>query len=454
MGEYEEFIANKSQYHTDSGFDPIWMPDGLFDFQIAMTEWAIRKGRAALFENCGMGKTRQQLVFAENVVRKTNKPVLLATPLAVGMQTVAEAEAIGVTATKTKDGIVPSSPQVVVTNYEQIHKYDPSLFAGFVGDESSAIKDFKSKRKSVVVDFARKLRYRLLCTATAAPNDHFELGTSSEALGYLGFRDMITTFFKQETSKDHKGWGRTKYRFRGHAEQPFWSWVCSWARSLQKPSDLGFDDSQFILPELIESDIVVEVEKAIGGKLFSMPAGDMREERAERRHSLQERCERAAEIANNHSGSSSIWCELNPEGDLLEKLIKDCVQVYGSMSDDEKEEALIAFSNGQIKNIITKPKIGAWGMNWQHCHNVVCFPTHSFEQYYQLVRRHYRFGQKNPVTVHRIISEGEQRILENLKRKAIQADRMFASIVEHMRDAMAIVKRDFFPEREEIPTWL
>lgn len=453
MSAYTEFIDRKARHAVENGFEPIWLPDCLFDFQRSMVDWALRTGRGALYEDCGLGKTLQQLVWAENVVRHTNRPVLLVTPIAVGRQTVAESERFGIDAVRTRDGNWDRSARIFVTNYEQLHKYDPTDFAGMVCDESSAIKDFKSERKASVVEFMRRMRYRLLCTATAAPNDFWELGTSSEALGYLGWRDMITTFFKQETQKDHQGWGRTKYRFRGHAEQPFWAWVCSWARSLQKPSDLGFDDTRFVLPELHEVNHIVSAAKARPGTLFSMPAKDMQEERAERRHTLSERCEMAANIANA-ADCATVWCELNDESSLLAKLVKDCVEVSGSMSDEEKEEALTAFSLGHVKRIVTKPKIGAWGLNWQHCNSVVTLPSHSFEQYYQLVRRCYRFGQQRPVTVDRIVSEGEVAILNSIARKQEQATRMFSSIVAHMRDAMHLSSNEFFAETEKVPAWL
>lgn len=451
---YQEFITAKSQISEQSGFEPNWIPDWLFDFQSHLTGWAIRKGRAALFEDCGLGKTPQQLVWAENVVRHTNRPVLIATPIAVGQQALAEANKFGVTAKRTRDGLMTDEACVWITNYEQLHKYDPNRFAGFVGDESSAIKDFKTERKKTVTEFSRRMPYRLLCTATAAPNDFWELGTSSEALGYLGWRDMITSFFRQEVSKNYLGWGRTKYRFRGHAEQPFWAWVCSWARSLRKPSDLGFDDSRFALPELIETTETITTAKPRAGTLFTVPARDMQEERDERRHSLAERCDKACEVALSQDGPAVCWVELNPEGDRLAKMLPDSVQVSGSMSDDAKEEALVAFGAGQIKRMIIKPKIGAWGLNWQHCSNVIVFPSHSFESYYQLVRRCYRFGQTRPVRVTRIISEGEVRIIDNLARKQDQSNKIFASIVSHMKDAMHIQSTDFFPETERLPSWL
>lgn len=454
LGDYKQFIARKSQLAGNAGFEPNWIPDWLFDFQQALVRWAVEKGRCAIFADCGLGKTAMQLVWAENIIRHTNKPVLILTPLAVGAQTVDEANRFGITAKRTRDGKITNEACVWVTNYEQLHKYDSKMFAGVVCDESSCMKDFKTQRKKIVTEFLREMSYRLFCTATAAPNDYWELGTTSEALGYLGFRDMITCFYKQDLDKEQKGWGRTKYRFKGHAEKPFWSYICSFSRSLRRPSDMGFDDTRFKLPPLIEHEIVVETAKPRAGRLFTMPALDMREERAERRHSLVERCERMADLTNAIDAPSALWCELNPEGDLLEKLTKDCVQVKGSMPDEAKEEAMLGFSRGQIKRIVLKPKIGAWGMNWQHCHNVGVMPSHSFEQYYQLVRRFYRHGQLNPVHVRLVISEGERGIINSLQRKQKQVDHMFDSLVRHMHDAMELVSEDHFEETEIVPAWL
>lgn len=451
--DYRRFLDGKTQIGGSSGFDPVWMPDFLYPFQVFLCEWAIRQGRSAIFADCGLGKTPMQLTWAENVVRKTNRPVLLLTPLAVSAQTVQEAEKFGIEAVKSRDGKV-DGPKIVVTNYERLHYFNPDDFVGVACDESSAIKCFDAKRTAAITEFMRRMQYRLLCTATAAPNDFFELGTSSEALGYLGFRDMITHFFKQETSKDHHGWGRTKYRFRGHAQEPFWQWVSSWARALRRPSDYGFSDDKFQLPTLNEQQTVVQTAKPRDGMLFTVPARDMREERAERRHSIQERCERAAEAVNAVDGPSVSWCELNEEGDMLERMIDGAVQVSGSMSDDAKEEVLLGFTSGQVKRLVTKPKIGAWGLNWQHCSNITVFPSHSFEQYYQLVRRCWRFGQKRQVDVLLITCEGQGGILTNLQRKQQQTIEMFDSLVRHMNDAIYLSSRDVFPESEEVPTWL
>jgi hypothetical protein len=448
---YSDFLSQRSQVGSANGFTPNWMPDFLYDFQGYLCDWGIRKGRAGIFSDCGSGKTAMQLVCAQNVVRHTNKPALILTPLAVGQQTVSEAEKFGIEAARSRDGSITAD--IVVTNYERLHYFDRHKFSCVVCDESSAIKNFDGKRTGAVIDFLKPIPYRFLCTATAAPNDYFELGTSSEALGYLGFRDMITTFFKQETSKDHLGWGRTKYRFRGHAEKPFWRWVCSWARAMRKPSDFGFDDSRFQLPPLNEIETVLESSTPRPGMLFSIPARSMQEERQERRVTIQERCERVAEMCS-HDRPAVVWCHLNDEGDLLEKLIPDSKQVKGSMGDDEKEETLAAFSSGKLRKLITKPKIGCWGLNWQHCSDVYTFPSHSFEQYYQAIRRCWRFGQRKPVNVHVIATAGEAGVTKNLQRKAAQTDRLFSYLVECMNDELRMNEVETFPEQEKLPKWL
>jgi hypothetical protein len=449
---YTAFLQRRMQAGDKAGFDPIWMPDFLYDFQRSLVEWALRQGRGAIFADCGLGKTPMQLVWAENVIRKTNKPVLIITPLAVSYQTVKEADKFSIESQRSSDG--KHGKRIVVTNYQRLHYFDPSDFGGVVCDESSAIKNCNGKTKAVVTEFMRKILFRLLCTATASPNDYIELGTSAEALGHLGYADMLTRFFKQKTEKDHLGWGRTKYRFRGHAEEPFWRWVCSWARACRKPSDLGFDDGRFELPELIEREHNITSSTPRPGMLFSIPAENMQEERQERRITIRERCEAVAENFNNHVGYSVAWCHLNPEGDLLAKMLPDALQVSGSMSDDQKEERLLAFQSGELKQLITKPKIGCFGLNWQHCHNVATFASHSYEQYYQLVRRCWRFGQTQPVTVTTITTEGEHNIMKNLQRKSEQAVRMFDALVANMNNVLKIETDIGADTPERIPAWL
>jgi len=448
---YASFVSAKGQRNTDSGFEPVYMPDFLFDFQRHLVEWAVRKGRAAILADCGLGKTPLQLVWAENVVRHTAGRVLILTPLAVSHQTVREGAKFGIEVKRSEEGELDS--RIVVTNYERLGHFNPTDFSGVVCDESSILKNFSGRTKAAVTEFCRTLPYRLLCTATAAPNDFYELGTSSEALGYLGYSDMLSRFFKQEVRKDYLGWGRAKYRFRGHAQQPFWQWVVSWARVCRKPSDLGFDDRDFMLPPLEETEIVVKTAKSRPGMLFALPARDLREQRQERRNTIEERCERAARIAEEN-GAAVVWCHLNAEGDLLEKIIPDALQVSGSMSDDQKEERLLAFQRGELRTLITKPKIGCFGLNWQHCRNVVTFPSHSWEQYYQAVRRCWRFGQTKPVTVSIITTEGEQRVLRNLQRKAKQADRMFDELLAHANDALAIGPEDRGNTPADLPSWM
>ena len=456
MGAYDQFLLTKSQLDGEYGFDPVWMPDFLIDFQSAMVEWACRRGRAALFEDCGLGKTVQELTWGENVVRMTNGRVLLAAPLAVALQIVCEAQKFGIEVHLSRDGSLKPSG-IHVTNYERLHLFDANDFVGFIGDESSILKSFDGARKAEITQFMRKMKYRLLATATAAPNDFIELGTTSEALGYLGYMDMLNRFFKNDLNNSASGRMRgevIKWRLKGHAEGPFWQWVCSWARAVRKPSDLGFDDSRFVLPPLTEIEHMVEAKTLADGMLFALPAVGLQEQREERRRTLQERCEMAASLVADTGKPAVVWCDLNDEGDLLEKLIPGAVQVSGKDSDDRKEEKLGAFSDGQIRVLVTKQKIAGWGMNWQHCAHMTDFPSHSFEGYYQKVRRFWRFGQQSPVRVDLITTEGQKTVMANQKRKAEQADRMFTNLVAAMNDAISIDRASHFAKQQELPSWL
>jgi hypothetical protein len=456
---YEAFLGNKAQVVKDQGFKPIYEPKFLFDFQSFLLDWSVRKGRAALFADCGMGKTPLQLAWAENIVRHTNKPVLIATPLAVARQTVCEGEKFGIECHVSRDGSV--KPNITVVNYEQLHKFSPSDFSGMVCDESSILKNFDGEIKSMVTEFMKKMSYRLLCTATAAPNDYIEFGTSSEALGGLGYMDMLGTFFKNDqnslhpaTRTRHHGLNMSgKWRFKPHAERPFWQWLCSWSRAIRKPSDLGFDDGKFVLPKLHVNQHIVSASRPMDGFLFVVPAHGLSEQRSERSHTIEERCERMAELVTIQERSVA-WCHLNSEGDLIEKLIPGSVQVSGSDSDDEKEEKFTAFESGQAKYLVTKPKIAGFGLNWQHCHHTAMFPSHSFEQYYQSVRRFWRFGQKQEVTVDLISTEGESDVMQNLQRKAMAADKIFEMIVQEMTNELHRQAQQDFTKRLEAPQWL
>ncbi len=452
---YDEFLDRKLSSGSMDGFAPVFMPEYLFDFQSALVDWSVRKGRAAIFADCGLGKTPMELAWAENVVRHTGKAVLILTPLAVTMQMEREAMKFGIPAKVSRDGIAHTA--ITITNYERLHYFTPSDFAGVVCDESSILKSFDGARRGEITVFMRKVPYRLLATATAAPNDYIELGASSEALGYLGYMDMLNRFFKNDLNNSASGRMRgevIKWRFKGHAEIPFWRWVCSWGRALRKPSDLGFDDSRFVLPPLIEREHLVEARTIPEGMLFALPAAGLKEQREERRRSLEERCEQVARLVNGTGQPALVWCHMNDEGDTLEEMIPDALQVSGSDSDDAKEERLMAFADGKARVLITKPKIGAWGLNFQHCNHVTFFPSHSFEQYYQGVRRCWRFGQERPVTVDIVTTEGERGVLKNLQRKAANADRMFSNLVNEMNAAMAVNRAPAFTKQEEIPAWL
>jgi hypothetical protein len=459
---YADFLERRAQLADADGFEPVWMPDFLFDFQRALTDWAIRKGRAAIFADCGLGKTPMQLVWAENVRRLTGKPVLIVTPLAVSYQTKAEAAKFGIEADTSRVGAITAG--LTITNYERLQHFDPTAFGGMVCDESSAIKSFDGARRAIVTDFMRKMRYRLLCTATAAPNDYTELGTSSEALGYLGLMDMLNRFFKNDQNNSAIRGGRNRWagadqfgaprwRFKGHAEDAFWRWVSSWARAMRRPADLGFDDDGFRLPPLEHRMHMIEARTRPEGTLFDLPALGIHEERDELRRTIHERCEQVADLLTN-AEPAVAWCHLNPEGDLLAKLIPGAVQVSGSDDADKKEEALLAFSRGDIRVLVTKPKIGAWGLNWQHCARMSFFPSHSYEQYYQAVRRSWRFGQKRPVVVDIVTTEGGRHALDNLQRKADQADRMFTALVSHMGQAMAVSRSTPYTVDVRVPSWL
>jgi len=452
--DYQAFLERKSQVGGDHGFEPSELPSFLFDFQRDLLVWALRKGRAAIFADCGLGKSPIELVWADQVCRHTGGKVLLITFLAVTAQMEREAEKFGIQVTRSKDGT--AYPGITVTNYESLHNFNHADFVGCVCDESSILKSFSGVRKQEITAFMRKMKYRLLATATAAPNDYIELGTSSEALGYLGHMDMLNRFFKNDLNNSSTGRYRgqvAKWRLKGHAELPFWRWVCSWARAVRKPSDLGFDDERFVLPDLIENQHVVETAAALDGMLFVLPAADMAEERAELRMTISERCAKVAELVD-HDEPALVWCHGNDEGDMLQKMIPGSVQVSGKDSDDAKESKLMGFSDGDFRVLITKPKIGAWGLNFQHCNRITFFPTHSFEQYYQCIRRCWRFGQKRPVYVDIVTTEGQDRVLKNMQRKQKQADQMFLNLVSHMRDGMGLQIEKGNIDSIEVPSWL
>lgn len=476
--DYTSFIYRKLHEGADHGFDPINLPDSLFDFQKFLVTWALRRGRAAILADTGLGKTLMELAWADNVVRKTNRPVLLLTPLAVAPQTVREAEKFGIQACHAARGIAGNMINVV--NYERLHLFDSRDFAGVVCDESSILKSYMGATRQEITRFVNKIPYRLLATATAAPNDWVELGTSSEALGELSHSDMLRRFFAQLDDKGQKR-ERAKqdeaeqiiaadpsyflklsfrvsqsigqWRLKHHAVGHFWRWVASWARACRLPSDLGFDDGGYLLPPLIEKDHLIAVEGTRPGYLFNMPAIGLGEEREERKRTLHQRCEFAADLVN-HDRPAVVWCQMNAEGDLLEQLIPDAQQIAGSTPEAKKLELYEAFTNGDLRVMVIKPKIGAWGLNWQHCNHVVTFATHSYEQYYQSVRRCWRFGQQRPVQLDVIATEGEERVLTNMRNKGHKADIMFQRMIAEMNNSLTIATPNLYTKNAELPSWL
>jgi hypothetical protein len=481
---YEEFLERKLHTGADHGFEPVFMPNQLFDFQQALVQWAVRKGRAAIFADCGLGKTAMQLTWAQNVAQHTDRPVLILTPLAVAAQTIREGEKFGIECHRSSDGSVPG--RIVITNYDRLHLFDPADFGAVVCDESSILKSFNGSTRKAITRFMSKMPYRLLCTATAAPNDYTELGNSSEALGELSYSDMLRRFFAQLDDKGQKREERLQrsaeamveananyykklafrvsqtigqWRLKHHARDHFWQWVASWARACRKPSDLGFSDDKFVLPLLTENDhVITENDHVIAappaeGMLFSIPAFGLGEEREERKRTIQERCEYAAQLVD-HDQPAVIWCHANAEGDMLEQLIPDAAQVAGRTPDERKVELYEAFGSGRQRVLVIKPKIGAWGLNWQHCAHVVTFASHSYEQHYQSVRRCWRFGQKRPVTVDVIATEGEARVLANMRSKAERASAMFEQLVAQMNDATTIKRTNLYTNNAKVPQWL
>ena len=432
--KYREFLEGKSQLNGNFGFDPVYIPDYLFDFQKYVVDHKIKKGRCAGFLDTGLGKTAIQLTLAENVIRKTNKNALILTPLAVGHQFITEANKMGIwDISQSKQGGIKN--KITITNYERLQHFDPNDFECVILDESSILKNFDGAIKNQITLFIKKVKYRFLATATPSPNDFIELGTSSEALGYMGYTDMLTKFFtnNEDTIKPQNI--GTQWILKGHAVDSFFKWVSSWSISMRKPSDLGFSDDKHILPELITNYHSVKNAKnmTVNGQiqLFNQVARRLTEIKEEQRCTIEPRCEKAVEIASNHD-VSVYWCNFNKESELLAKLDPSAYEIKGSMNIDKKEELLISFSKGEIKKLITKAKMTGFGLNWQHCPHTVFFPTFSYEQYYQAIRRFWRFGQKNNVICDLVYSDGQKRVLDSLIAKADKANKLFNKLNDNL----------------------
>ena len=447
MKAYDDFIKSKITTRDASGFECDFSDSPLYDFQREIINFSLVSGKSSIFADCGLGKTPMQLVWADKVCRQTSGRVLIVAPLAVSDQTVRESIKFGITAEKSKTGDL--GKWITVTNYERLHYFKPDDFVGIVLDESSILKNYAGKIREAITIFMQDIPYRLLCTATPAPNDYMEFGTSAEALSIMRRVEMLAQYFA------HNSGDTQKWTLRGHAENPFWKWMSTWSRAIRKPSDLGYDDKGFILPEFKVMHKTIK-SKAPAGSLFPVVAATLNEQRAVRRESLTDRCEMAASIANATDNPVIAWCDLNDESALLTKLICGAVEIKGGDSDEHKEKSMLGFSNGDIRCVVTKPSIAGFGMNWQHCADMTFFPTHSHEQFYQATRRCWRYGQSNSVTCSLIYTESEMSVVENLMRKERNANAMYDKIIANMKSYQTHnAKREYtVSEKMEVPKWL
>ena len=423
MNKYSDFLKEKILYMPAAGLEDIpKLNKHLFTYQKDIVEWALRRGKAAIFADCGMGKTIMQLEWAD----KINGKVLILAPLAVTNQTVEEGKRFGIDiqyARKMEDVI----GKITITNYEMLEHFDTSEFNGIVLDESSILKSYTGKFRNLIISSFQKTPYRLACTATPAPNDFMELGNHSEFLGVMSRTEMLAMFFV------HDGGETQKWRLKGHAQNDYWKWMCSWAFMIKNPSDLGYDQKGFNLPKL--NFIQQVVDSGISdGYLFPLPAATLQERISARRNSVSDRAEKLAEIVNKQRGTWIIWCNLNKESDEIESLIEGSAQIKGSDDLEVKKQRMIDFSKGKIKILITKPSIAGFGMNWQHCHKVAFLGlSDSYEQFYQAIRRCWRFGQKKDVDCHIVISSQEGSVLNNIERKEKDAERMANEMIKNMK---------------------
>lgn len=446
MNDYQKFLEQKKHSIGNFGFEANYIPDIAFDFQKFTIEKAIRKGRNANFLDTGLGKTLIQISLAENIIRHTNKKVLILTPLAVAFQFIIEAEKLGLGDIEySKDG--KHTKKIVLCNYERLHYFNENDFVGVILDESSILKNFDGKIKQQVTSFVKKIPYRFLSTATPSPNDFIELGTSSEALGYMGYMDMLGKFFKNNQNSvdsNNRNIGE-KFYLKPHAEKDFFAWVNQWSIMAKMPSDLGFSNERYALPELIINKHVIENQSLIdiNGQIqmFTPIAKSMPEVRHEQKQTEEKRCEKAIELAKNKT--SVYWCNTNNESAILKASDKNAVEIIGSQSIERKEEILLAFAKGEIERIITKAKMTSFGLNWQHCNHSVFFPTWSYEQYYQSIRRFWRFGQLNDVTIDLVVSDGQTRVLEALQQKTQKAIELHKNLTDNVNRSFEHKTKEF-----------
>lgn len=459
MNDYTKFLSGKSRMLLDRGFTPGPINSRLFDWQQDIVRLACKRGSFGGFEDCGLGKTAQQLECAAQFVKWSGKRVLILCPLAVSQQTVREADKFGIdVAVKVIKTQAEVESGISVTNYERLHCIDPNEFDGIIVDEGSILKSVDGKVRNQLLEVFQHCRFKQSWTATPAPNDHMEIGNQAEFLGAMKRSEMLSTYFV------HDGGDTSKWRLKGHAKKAFWEWMASWSVVLRTPGDLGYSDDGFVLPpiEYIHYELG---GGGLDGYLFDMPANTLDERRHAKKSTIEQRCEAVAAMVNDDDEAENpwvIWCNYNDEGELLAKLIPDAVEVAGRHSTDAKEEMLTDFTRGSVRVLITKAKIGGFGLNWQHCNNTAIFPTDSWEQWYQMIRRFYRFGQKKKVNVHAVYSAGESAVVSNLERKESDSHELFEAMARHMADlskaAIQGVRPNittYQPKRAmELPSWL
>lgn len=460
MKSYEEFLKEKSVRVEPGGFDTDERNPALFDWQNDIVKWAVKKGRAAIFSDCGTGKTRLLLWWAELIHRHEDRPILILAPLAVSQQTKREGEKCGIDVKTVRDQSECVNG-LNITNYEMLEHFRAEEFCAVVLDESSIIKHKDGKTRQMIQEMFEKTRYKLCCTATPAPNDYMELGTHAQFLGVMKQTEMLATFFV------HDGGETQNWRLKGHAQKRFFEWVAGWACCFRRPQDLGYENDGYDLPELRVHEITVESAGTVlndGQTMMFAPVGKtLLERRSARRNSLNERVEKAAEIANGTEEQVLVWCDLNSESKALTKAITGAVEVEGSMPLQEKEDGITGFLSGENRVLVSKPSIAGFGINAQNAHiEIFVGLSDSFEQYYQAVRRCWRFGQKEPVDVYIVISDAEGAVKANIQRKQADAERMTGELVAYTREFLKSdlrqTKRNvdeyYAFERMEVPEWL
>lgn len=465
-GDYADFIARKRRMALSTGLSDLPdLGDYLFPFQSDLVRWALRRGRAAIFADTGLGKTIMMCEWASHIVDHVTEhgdgdSVLILAPLAVADQTVKEAAKFGIDVRYCR-AQADVKPGITIANYDMLGAFDPSAFAGIVLDESSILKNLNGKTRTAIIEEFASTRYKLACTATPAPNDLMELGNHAEFLGIMSMSEMLATYFV------HDGGETQKWRLKGHAEGDFWAWVCSWAALVKRPSDLGYSDDGYILPELrtIEHVIAATQDQAKAqGLLFAESAATLADQRAARRVTMSDRVMMARDIiAAEPDEPWIVWCELNSEGEELAREVPGLIEVKGADSFDEKRNALMGFASGSILRLGTKPKIAGMGMNWQHCARIIDIgASHSFESTYQKIRRCWRFGQKREVHYHAIYSELEKKIVDNQRRKMVDAEKLAESMrqytIAHVRENVGGAAREeetYNPTKPMVlPSWL